>query len=270
MDGTLTINKARATVTANSDTSKVYTGQEQGVSGFTATGLVNGETESVLSGVTAGASGTNAGSYTAKAAVGSYSGNYDLSFANGNLTISKAPLTYTADSTLRVTGQSLDSLTGSVSGFLGPDSQASATQGSIIWTTPASSRSKAGRYAIYGAGLSAVNYTFAQAIPNQSALTLIDDVTLTPDVISRPSMPPVADVQATESWVRNMGPNRGSTVARTNAVQTVLVQCAGVHVPPCIPQAGWLADFTLDSLPIVLSIVVPKGNSDEVVTQNEP
>ena len=90
-DGTLTINKAPATVTANSDT-KTYTGGSQSVSGFTASGLVNGESTSVLSGVSAGASGTNAGSYTATAGVGSYSGNYTLSFVDGKLTINKAPL----------------------------------------------------------------------------------------------------------------------------------------------------------------------------------
>ena len=92
VDGNLTINKAPATVTANSDT-KTYTGVNQSVSGFTASGLVNGESTSVLSGVSAGASGTNAGSYTATAGVGSYSGNYTLSFVDGKLTIIKAPLT---------------------------------------------------------------------------------------------------------------------------------------------------------------------------------
>ena len=91
VDGNLTINKAPAVVTANSDT-KTYTGGSQSVSGFTASGLVNGESTSVLSGVSAGASGTNAGSYTATAGVGSYSGNYTLSFVDGKLTINKAPL----------------------------------------------------------------------------------------------------------------------------------------------------------------------------------
>jgi hypothetical protein len=40
-----------------------YTGLAQSVSGFTASGLVNNETENVLSGVSASGSGTNAGSY---------------------------------------------------------------------------------------------------------------------------------------------------------------------------------------------------------------
>ena len=75
IDGTLTINKATATVTANSG-AVTYNGQQQSVSGFTASGLVNGETESVLADITTqGGSGTNAGTYTL-----SVNGNAD----NGN------------------------------------------------------------------------------------------------------------------------------------------------------------------------------------------
>ena len=89
VDGTLTINKANATVTANSGTT-TYNGAAQSVSGFTATGLVNGETTAVLSGVTAGATGTNAGSYTSTAS--GTDSNYNLSFVPGAFTIRKAPL----------------------------------------------------------------------------------------------------------------------------------------------------------------------------------
>jgi hypothetical protein len=89
-NGTLAIAQANATVTANSDTSKVYNGASQSVSGFTVSGLVNNESASVLSGVIAGASGTNAGSYSASAGVGSYSGNYKLSFVDGKLVIGKS------------------------------------------------------------------------------------------------------------------------------------------------------------------------------------
>ncbi|WP_256541802.1 MBG domain-containing protein, partial [Pseudomonas sp. 21C1] len=95
VDGSLTIDKAQATVTANSG-QMVYNGQQQSIAGFTASGLVNGETTSVLSGVsTSGGSGTNAGSYSHSAS-GSDE-NYDLTFVDGNLTINKAALTVTAN-----------------------------------------------------------------------------------------------------------------------------------------------------------------------------
>ncbi|ASC93488.1 beta strand repeat-containing protein [Sulfurospirillum diekertiae] len=94
--GSLTIAKANATVTANSDT-KTYNGLTQSISGFHATGLVNSETESVLSGVTTtGGSGTNAGEYTLTAS--GVDGNYNLTFVDGKLTITKANATVTANS----------------------------------------------------------------------------------------------------------------------------------------------------------------------------
>ena len=86
-DGALDIAKANATVTANSG-HKTYNGQSQSVTGFTATGLVNGETESVLTQVTANGSGTNAGSYTSTAS--GTDNNYDLTFKDGALDIAKA------------------------------------------------------------------------------------------------------------------------------------------------------------------------------------
>jgi hypothetical protein len=93
------ITKANAVVTANSDTSKVYNGQVQTVSGFSATGLVNGESAAVFTGVSAGGSGTNAGTYTSRA-IGT-DGNYNLSFVNGQLTIGKAPLSVTANNAVK-------------------------------------------------------------------------------------------------------------------------------------------------------------------------
>jgi hypothetical protein len=86
-NGTLNIGKATATVTANSG-SATYNGLDQSVSGFTATGLVNNQTASVLTGVSASGSGTNAGSYSV-IATGTDS-NYNLTLNNGTLNIGKA------------------------------------------------------------------------------------------------------------------------------------------------------------------------------------
>ncbi|ENV21070.1 beta strand repeat-containing protein, partial [Acinetobacter bereziniae] len=95
VDGALDIAKAKATVTANS-VSTVYNGKNQTASGFSATGLVNGETESVLSGVTASVTAKDAGSYANK--VNGVDKNYDLTFVDGALDIAKAKATVTANS----------------------------------------------------------------------------------------------------------------------------------------------------------------------------
>jgi hypothetical protein len=88
--GALDIAKAQATVTANSKTT-TYNGLEQSVTGFTATGLVNGEDTSVLSSVsTTGGTGTNAGQYVHTAS-GSDE-NYELNFVNGTLQIDRAKI----------------------------------------------------------------------------------------------------------------------------------------------------------------------------------
>ncbi|WP_151806904.1 MBG domain-containing protein [Acinetobacter bereziniae] len=95
IDGVLDIAKAKATVTANS-LNTTYNGQDQTASGFTANGLVNGETESVLTGVTATVSAKDAGSYANKA--NGVDKNYDLTFVDGALDIAKAKATVTANS----------------------------------------------------------------------------------------------------------------------------------------------------------------------------
>jgi hypothetical protein len=87
--GKLTIAKADATVTANSD-SKTYNGTAQSVTGFTASGLVNSETTAVLTGVSgATATGTNVGTYST--ALAGTDTNYNLTFVNGSLVIAAAP-----------------------------------------------------------------------------------------------------------------------------------------------------------------------------------
>ena len=87
--------KAKATVTANS-VSTTYNGKDQTAAGFTATGLVNGETESVLSGVSSTVTAKDAGQYTNSAT--GLDKNYELSFVDGALDIAKAKATVTANS----------------------------------------------------------------------------------------------------------------------------------------------------------------------------
>jgi hypothetical protein len=111
VNGGLSIGKANATVTANS-ANVTYTGLSQSVAGFTATGLVNGETTAVLTGVTtSGAPGANAATYTNT--ISGTANNYNLTFVNGSQVIGKANATLTANSSnVTYTG-----LAQSVSGF---------------------------------------------------------------------------------------------------------------------------------------------------------
>jgi filamentous hemagglutinin family protein len=119
-DGTLTIGKASATVTANSGT-VTYNGANQSVIGITTTGLVNGESASVLDSITeSGGSGRNAGSFSHSAS-GS-DNNYDLTFVNGSLTINKKDATVSGVATTKTysgIAQNQDAAT--TSGFINGD-----------------------------------------------------------------------------------------------------------------------------------------------------
>ncbi len=153
VNGRLDIAKADATVTANSAT-LTYNGADQTVSGFTATGLVRGETEGVLTGVSASLTKKNAGTYTTIAS-GSDS-NYNLRFVDGSLVINKASLTATGNSlstTYNGTNQTVSGFT--VSGLQGGDTEADLTS-----ITAGGARGKnAGSYANAVTAGTETNYT---------------------------------------------------------------------------------------------------------------
>ena len=94
---TANILKKDITVTANSDTT-TYNGTVQNTNGFSASGLVGGETVAVLDGVTGdSAGGRNAGTYNTN--LSGTDENYNITFVDGSLVISKKELTanYTAE-----------------------------------------------------------------------------------------------------------------------------------------------------------------------------
>lgn len=104
---------------------------------------------------------------------GADAANYALLNAAGSTTgrILPATLTYAATRVTAVAGSPL-LLGGTVEGFVTGQTLATATTGSLLWATPATLASPAGRYAIEGSGLSARNYVFVQAPGNADALTL--------------------------------------------------------------------------------------------------
>jgi gliding motility-associated-like protein len=95
------------------------------------------------------------------------------------LTIAKATLTYTADTTSRDYGAANPTFTGTISGFKNGETQATATTGTMVFNSTANATSnlydaslQRQRYPITGSGLTAANYTFAQAATNDKALGL--------------------------------------------------------------------------------------------------
>jgi hypothetical protein len=90
------------------------------------------------------------------------------------LTVTPATLTYNATAANSIYGNTPSVNAGTVTGFVNGQTLASATTGTLAFSTTASSGSNVGSYAINGSGLTANNgnYTFVQAAGNTTALTI--------------------------------------------------------------------------------------------------
>ncbi|RYD96213.1 MAG: hypothetical protein EOP54_14245, partial [Sphingobacteriales bacterium] len=182
---TLTVTRAQApqTITFAALPAKTY-GDGNLSAGATAS---SGQAVTYASDNTAVATIDNTGSITIKGAgtaniTASQAGNTNYLAAtpvSQALTIAKGTLTYTADTTSRNYGAANPTFTGTITGFKYSDTQASATDGTMVFTSTANATSslydaslQRQRYAIYGSGLSSANYTFVQASTNDKALGL--------------------------------------------------------------------------------------------------
>ncbi len=160
-NGQLSVTKADLTVTAIDD-SKVYDGLAySGGNGVTYDGFVNGETEAVLGGTLAysGTSqgATNVGTYVITPE-GLTSDNYDITFENGQLSVTKADLTVTAIDDSKYCGQLNPKFTVSYDGFVNGENE-SVLGGTLAFTTAADVYSTGAKYSVTPSGLTSGNYT---------------------------------------------------------------------------------------------------------------
>ena len=180
VDGTLTVNRAALTVTANDD-SRTYDGVAySGGNGVSYSGFVNGENASVLGGdLSFGGSAqgaVNAGSY-GLSADGLTSGNYDISYVDGTLTVNRAGLTVTANDDSRTyDGVAYSGGNGvSYSGFVNGES-ASVLGGDLSFGGSAQGAVNAGSYGLSADGLTSGNYDISYVdgtlTVNRAALTV--------------------------------------------------------------------------------------------------
>ncbi len=153
-----TVTKAPLTVTAD-DKTKVY-GQANPAFTASYSGLVNNDTAGALGGTlsfaTAATAASGAGSYDVTPS-GLTSGNYAITFVKGTLTVTKAPLTVTADDKTKVYGQANPAFTASYSGLVNNDT-AGALGGTLSFATAATAASGAGSYDVTPSGLTSGNY----------------------------------------------------------------------------------------------------------------
>jgi hypothetical protein len=181
--GALTVDPAILTAGLAGTVTKVYDGTFSAALGggnYTLAGVLNGD--GVVLNDPAGGTyasrnvGTGIGvTVSGLQLSGAQAGDYVLAAntVTGNIgAITPATLTYVSNPVTMAMGAPIPGLEGSVSGFVGGDTPADATRGTLVFTTSATAESAPGSYAIDGSGLSAPNYVLVQAPANAAALTL--------------------------------------------------------------------------------------------------
>ena len=152
------ISPAPLTVIATSGISKVYGATDPALT-YTFTGFVNGNTEGVLdTGVSISrVSGENAGMYTVTPS-GAADANYSISFVTTTFSITKAPLTVTADSGIsKVYGVTTDpALTYTITGFVSGNEEGDLDTGVSI---SRASGENAQMYTVTPSGAADSNYS---------------------------------------------------------------------------------------------------------------
>ncbi len=167
-DGTLTVNPATLIITANNDVKTYGDPLTFAATAFTDSGLVAGNSITSVTLTSAGAAQSAAAgtsSIVPSAAVGSGLSNYTITYDDGTLTVTPAPLTITANSQSMTAGQAIPALTVTYSEFKNGDTPASLSTPPIL-STPATSASPAGTYPINVSGASSPNYniTFVNGV----------------------------------------------------------------------------------------------------------
>ncbi|MBD3627753.1 MBG domain-containing protein, partial [Cyclobacterium sp.] len=173
--GELEVTQAALTITAE-DKSKVY-GEANPALTFTYTGLVNGDTEvsdePAIS--TTATVGSNVGTYPI-ALTGGSDDNYAITLIAGELEVTQAALTITADDKSKVYGDGNPALTFTYTGLVNGDTEVSDEPG--IATT-ATASSSVGSYPVTLIGGSDDNYTITlvagELEVTQAALTIMAD-----------------------------------------------------------------------------------------------
>ena len=161
--GTFVVNPATLTITADNK-SRQY-GQADPQFTVSYSGFMNGDTQSVLLGTLSCSSrtmpsSTVSGSPYAINCSGLNSANYTVGFVPGQLTISPAALTITANSASKLLNAVNPSLTSVASGFVNGENSGVFIANATCITT-ATTNSPVGKYPITCAGASAANYAIS-------------------------------------------------------------------------------------------------------------
>ncbi|KAA8920253.1 hypothetical protein CEK64_08160 [Xanthomonas sontii] len=259
VDGSLRVDPATLRIVAN-DASKTYGGTVN-LSGYSVSGLLNGDT---VSGVALGSAGAGAGAavgnyaITASGATGAGLSNYVVTYVDGSLRVDPATLRIVASDASKTVG-STATLTGyRVSGLLNRDT----VSGVALNSAGAGSGAAVGNYAITasgatGAGLSNYTISYVDGLLNvvagngdgggavqlptttvQAINTSVAAATVTSDASSTTeTSPQKADETARQLAAAAHGGSSGTVTAATDSI---LIVDGGIRAPAvaCSPGAS--------------------------------
>src|SRR5207247_2222883 len=255
-NGTLTVSAAPLTITAKHQGKTYGTAlTPDGTTQFTTSGLVNSDTVTSVTLASAGyaAPVTVAGSpyaITPSAATGSGLSNYNISYANGTLTVSAAPLTITAKHQGKTYGTALtpDGTTQfTTSGLVNSDAVTSVTLASAGYAataTVAGSPYAITPSAAAGTGLGNYNISYANGTLTVSAAPL----TITPPIQGKTygtALTPDGTTQFTTSGLVNSDTVTSVTLASAGYAAPVTVAGSPYAITPSAATGSGLSNYNI-------------------------
>ena len=229
--GTLGVIPADLLGIAANSAAKTYDGQPySGGNGVSYTGFMPGDNPAnsltgtlVYIGSSQGA--VNVGNYTIIPS-GLHSDNYRITYVNGRLSVTPAPLGIAANSATRLYGDANPAFSATYTGFKNGETEAALT-GALAFATPAVLTSNVGNYAITPSGRSSTNYTITYVNGRLS-------VTPAPlGIAANSTSKTYGDtVSFTGSEFSSTGLKNGETIGRVNLDSAGKVATAGVADSP--------------------------------------
>ena len=254
VNGSLTVNAAALTITANNDSKTYGTLKTFSGTAFRESGLVNSDTITSVTETSNGAGlAATVGSYPiiASAATGTGLSNYTISYQPGTLLVTPASLVIKANNANKMYGSPLPALSASYTGFVNGDGPASlSTRPTISTTATASSPVLPGGYAIMASGASDPDYTITYQ--TGSLLVTPASLTITANNTSMYQGEAVPPLSVTFSGFVN-GDSPASLV-RQPTVTTSATALSSVGAYPIVPGGASSPNYAISYVDGVLAI----------------
>jgi hypothetical protein len=265
VNGALTVSKAALIVTASPQTKTYGVTFSLGTTAFTTSGLLNSDT---VTGVTLASSGaattaTVASSpynITPSAALGTGLANYSISYVNGALTVSQAPLMVTADPQTKTYGVtfSLGTTAFTISGLLNGDTVTGLTltsPGAAAMATVADSPYNISPSTAVGTGLGnySISYINGGLTVGQAALT----VTATNETKTFGLTLTLAGTEFTTSGLVNGDTVTGVTLTSPGANATATIAGSPYPIIPSAAVGVGLPNYVISYVNGSLTVIPP-------------